>query len=317
MTLSAPALGLPQLSHYAASIDWLFLGLTLFSLAFLVPIFAAIAYFCVKYRRDATGVDRTHRLVGGRQRVIELVWTLVPFAMTLVFFVWAARLYVDWATPPPGALEIDVVAKQWMWKFQHPGGQREINTLHVPMGVPVKLVMASQDVIHSLFLPALRIKRDVVPGRVSTLWFQADGTGVFPLHCTEFCGTDHSVMGGTLIVLPPADYQSWLDHAQPEASLAAAGEALFRQFGCSGCHGADAAVHAPALGGLFGTTVHLADGREVVADETYLRDSILQPRRDIVAGYAPIMPSFAGQLGEDDLLKLIAYLKSLPAGARP
>lgn len=309
-------LGLPEVSHYAASLDHLFLGMVLLSVAFIVPIGIAIVYFCVKYRRGSAA-DRTHRMVASHQRVLELSWMLIPFAITLVFFVWAARLYVEWASPPVGALEIEVVGKQWMWKFQHPGGQREINTLHVPMGVPVKLVMISQDVIHSMYLPELRIKRDALPGRYTTLWFRAEHPGAYRLRCTEFCGTDHSTMGGQLIVMAPADYQSWLDHAGTDMSLAAGGEALFRKFGCSGCHGAHANVHAPSLGGLFGTTVHTADGRAVLADEAYIRDCLLLPKRNIVAGYPPIMPSFQGQLGEDDLLQLIAYIRSLPPGARP
>lgn len=314
--LPAPHIGLPQVSAYAAAYDWLFVALFVLSLFFFTPIVISIVYFAIKYRAGSAA-DRREEDRPTRQHVIEASWMLIPFLLTLVICIWAARLYVVWATPPAGALEIAVVGKQWMWQFQHPGGQREINTLHVPAGQPVKLLITSQDVVHSLFLPALRIKMDAIPGRYTHLWFTAKETGEFRLHCTEFCGTDHSLMGGQLIVMPPAEYQAWLSHVGTDMSLAAAGEGLFRQFGCSGCHGANATIHAPSLGGLFGTTVRTADGRDVLADEGYIRDCITLPDKNRVAGYPPLMPSFRGKIGEDDLLKLIAYIRSLPPGARP
>ena len=305
-----------ELSDYAAEYDRLFIGMCLVSLLFLLPIAIAIVYFAIRYHKTSAA-DRSAPVGRRRHLLIEIAWTVIPFSVLAIFYVWAARMYVDWANPPPGALEIAVVGKQWMWTFQHPGGQREINDLHVPAGRPVKLLMTSQDVIHSLFLPDLRIKMDAIPGRYTQLWFTARTPGAYRLHCAEYCGTDHSTMGGRLIVLTPADYQAWLDRAGADLSLAAAGGALFRRFGCGGCHGADAAIHAPSLGGLYGSTVHTADGRAVLADDQYIRDCILEPKRNIVAGYAPLMPTFAGQVGEDDLLKLIAYIRSLPPGARP
>jgi cytochrome c oxidase subunit II len=264
----------------------------------------------VRYRRGRPA-DRTHPV---NQKVgLEISWALVPFLLILGFYVWATSLYFELNRPPPGALEIDVVAKQWMWKFQHPGGQREIDELHVPVGEPVKLVMASQDVIHSLFIPALRIKQDVVPGRYTTMWFTADTPGIYKLQCAEFCGTDHSVMGGRFVVMDPADYAGWLEESDVDQGLAARGEVLFRTYGCSGCHGTAATVHAPSLEGLYGSPVPLADGSVVTADEQYIRDSILLPQSQIAAGYPPIMPTFQNVLGEDEVLELVAYLKSRAA----
>jgi cytochrome c oxidase subunit 2 len=272
------------------------------------PVFILMLVFALKYRRGRTAnrKHRTDRSVG-----LETSWAVVPFVLLLVFYVWATWLFVELHNPPDGALEINVVAKQWMWKFQHPGGQREIDTLHVPIDTPVKLTMASQDVIHSLFIPALRIKQDVVPDRYTTLWFTADRPGEWRLECAEFCGTNHSVMGGRFVTMSQQAYADWLRTADVDATLAAAGAALFRARGCSGCHGPAATVHAPPLEGLYGAPVPLADGTIVTADEQYIRDSILLPQKQIAAGYPRIMPTFANQLGEEDVLKLVAYVKSL------
>src|SRR5690349_7899969 len=210
--------------------------------------------------------------------------------------------------PPPGAAELFVLGKQWMWKVEHPGGEGEIDELHVPVGRPVRLVMTSQDVIHSFFLPAFRVKRDVLPGRYESLWFEATKTGEFPILCAEFCGLDHSHMKGRVVVLSENDYARWLAVQPPGDTLAVAGAVLFRELGCSGCHEGRGPVRAPRLDGLFGRRVPLQDGSVVVADERYIRDSILQPKREVAAGYAPVMPSFAGQIGEDEVLKLVAYI---------
>jgi cytochrome c oxidase subunit 2 len=208
-------------------------------------------------------------------------------------------------------MQIFIVGKQWMWKAQHPGGQREINELHVPLGQTVRLVLTSQDVIHSFYIPAFRLKHDVVPGQYETFWFKATEPGEFRLQCAEYCGTQHAHMGGKVVVMRPAEYAQWLTNQGSSETLAQQGEALFRKYGCSGCHGANSTVHAPSLAGVYGSLVHLEGGATVVADDRYIRDSILLPRSQIVAGYPPIMPSFAGQIGEDDLLKLVAYIQSL------
>jgi len=245
------------------------------------------------------------------RRRVELAWTLTPLLLFVAAFIWGSELYFEHAAAPSNALQVYVVARQWMWKAQHTGGQREINELHLPRGYPVQLVMTSEDVIHSFFVPAFRVKQDVLPGRYTSLWFVPTKTGDFHLFCAEYCGTEHARMGGRIIVMDAAEYERWLSASTGPATMATHGAALFRQYGCSGCHSAGATVRAPRLEGLFGKPVHLAGGGTVVADERYIRDSILLPRKDVVVGYEPIMPSYAGQIGEQDLLDLIAYIKSL------
>ncbi|HEY1259001.1 MAG TPA: cytochrome c oxidase subunit II [Stellaceae bacterium] len=264
--------------------------------------------FCLQYRggRSVSRADPTQK-----SWVWEIGWTVGSLAAFLVLFVWGAAIYIWLYKSPKGDLEIFVVGKQWMWKIEHPGGQREIDALHVPVDKTVRLVLASQDVIHSFFIPAFRIKHDVVPGTYETVWFKATKTGSYQIECSEFCGTEHARMRGLVTVMTAPAYAHWLSDQGGEGSLAQQGEALFRKYGCSGCHGANSTVHAPSLEGVYGSLVHLQDGSTVRADERYLRDCILLPRTQTVAGYPPIMPNFSGQLGEDDLVKLIAYIRSL------
>jgi cytochrome c oxidase subunit 2 len=295
-------------SAYARQVDILIWSFTGLIVLLLVPIVACLVWFAVRYRKGSRA-DRSNPPTHGLR--LELTWTGVPFLATLVFFGWAAQLYSRQWAPPADALEIDLIAKQWMFKAEHPGGQGEIDELHVPAERPVRLVMTSQDVIHSLFLPALRLKQDILPDRYTTLWFEADTPGEYALRCAEYCGSEHSAMGGRFVVMRPADYAAWLATFSVDRTLAEEGEILFRRLGCSGCHGASAVVHAPWLEGIYGTPQPLADGSIVTADAQYIRDSILQPKRQIVAGYRPIMPSFAGQVSEADLLRLVAYIKSL------
>jgi cytochrome c oxidase subunit 2 len=298
---------LSEASSMAPRIDLLFWFMIVLCLVVAFGVFVVAVYFMVKYRRGSRA-DRSDR--HKQSTGIESTWTLIPLAIFFGVFVWSAVLYVQLRTPPANAETIYVVAKQWMWKIQHPGGQREINTLHVPLGKPIKLMMTSQDVIHSFSVPAFRVKEDVLPGRYTQLWFTPTELGHFRLFCNQYCGLDHSKMDGEIIVMRPAAYARWLDqHAGPE-SLAAQGAQLFRSSGCSGCHGANASVHAPDLDGIYGRTVHLSGGGTAIADDRYIRDSILLPDSQVVAGYAPIMPSFQGQLSQSDLLALIAYLKS-------
>lgn len=299
-------IGLPQASTFAGRIDGLFDTLLALCAVVVLGVFVAMIWFCVKYRHGS-GADRSgepHQRLG-----VELTWTLIPFVMFIAIFGWSIKLWVELRTPPQDATPIYVVAKQWMWKVQHPGGQREIDQLHVPLGQPIRLVMTSQDVIHSFYVPAFRVKQDVLPGRYTQLWFTATQTGAFDLFCAEFCGTDHARMGGQVIVLTPADYAQWL-HAHAGIGLAAQGATLFRRLGCSGCHDPQSGVHAPDLNGLYGSTVPLSDGTQILADERYLHDSIMLPKSQVAAGYAPIMPSYAGRIGEDDVLALVAYLKT-------
>jgi len=300
-----------EISAHAASVDHLFVAVALLVLALSAPVFILTIVFAVKYRAGKPA-NRKHASRGNVW--IEISWAGIPFLLILIFFVQATRLFATLHTPPANAMEIDAVGKQWMWKFQHPEGQQEINELHVPIGTPVKITLASQDVIHSLFIPALRIKQDAVPGRYTDLWFQADQAGSYPLLCAEFCGINHSLMGGHFIAMTPGDYATWLQRSRVDDTLASQGAALFRSKGCSGCHGASATVHAPPLEGVFGSTVPLQDGTTVIADAQYIRDSILLPRSQIAAGYPPIMPTFQGQLSEDEVLKLVAYVESLGTG---
>jgi len=306
-----------QASTYAAQSDLLAFLFGLLVALLSLPVFILMIVFSVKYRRGKPA-DRTHRT--NRNIWMEVSWALIPFVLVLGFYIWSTRLFIELRSPPASAININVVAKQWMWKAQHGGGQGELNQLHVPSGEPVKLTLASQDVIHSLYIPALRIKQDVLPGRYATMWFTADRPGIYKMMCAEFCGADHSAMGGELIVLSPADYARWLEQIGSTDSLAAQGATLFRAAGCSGCHGPAATIHAPDLNGLYGRPVPLQDGSVVRADERYIHDSILLPQSQIAAGYPPVMPTYTKQLDEGDVLKLVAYIKSLgskPKGSEP
>jgi cytochrome c oxidase subunit 2 len=304
----------PGASSYAGDVDLLFAGLLAMTTAVVLLLLILLITFAVRYR-IGSAADRSHRI--RKSWHWEIGWTAVTLAGFLGLFVWGASLYLQVYGEPDDALAIYVVGKQWMWKVQHPGGAREINELHVPVGRSVRLIMASQDVIHSFFIPGFRIKHDVVPGRYQSLWFRPEKSGVFQLLCAEFCGTDHSRMTGRVVVMEPAAYETWLSRQDVTGTLATEGAALFRQLGCSGCHLGRGTVRAPPLEGLYGKPVPLQDGTFAVADERYIRDSILLPNSQVAAGYAPLMPSFAGRVGEDELIRLVAYIKSLAReGAR-
>lgn len=295
-------------SAYAHKVDVLFVGFSALVLLLTLPVFVLLIVFAVKYRRGQVA-DRTRP--ASRNVWLETSWAVVPFLLTLGFFGYATWLFLDEREAPPDALEIHAVGRQWMWKFEHPGGQREINELHVPAGRPVRVVLSSQDVIHSLFLPALRLKQDAVPGRYTSLWFIADRPGTYALRCAEFCGMDHSVMGGRFVVMDDGAYARWLGQSGTDGSLAEQGAVLFRDLGCSGCHSTRSTRRAPPLEGLYGRSTPLDDGRVVIADDQYLHDSILYPQQAVAAGYASIMPTFAGQVSEAELMRLVAYLKAL------
>jgi cytochrome c oxidase subunit 2 len=307
-------LGTPeQASTIAPRVDHLLYAVTGVTGGVAIAIFATMVAFGIRYRAGSQA-PRDHDIAAAQARArrrIEVAWTVTPLLLFLGAFAWGARLYVLRAQAPTDAIEIFVVAKQWMWKLQHAGGQREIDELHVPEGQAVKLIMTSEDVIHSFFVPAFRLKQDVLPGRYTEMWFTPTQVGRFHLFCAEFCGTDHARMGGDIVVMTPADFEQWLAGHRTGPDMATRGEALFREYGCSGCHGQNAVVHAPNLAGLFGKPVPLADGTVTVADERYIRDSILLPLKEVAAGYEPIMPSFAGKIDDDDILDLTAYVKSL------
>jgi cytochrome c oxidase subunit II len=300
---------LPEASTHAARVDQIFYGLLLLSGLTLLLVFGLILALSIRYRRGSAAKRGPLPEIVSRE--FEIGWTAATLFLFAFLFWWAASADLGSLAAPAGALEIHVVAKQWMWKTQHPNGAREINALHVPVDKPVRLVMTSQDVIHSFFVPAFRVKQDVVPGREAEIWFQATKTGVFPLLCAEYCGTDHSMMLGRITVMRQEDYADWLTK-QPEGDdLAQEGAKLFVSQGCSGCHAEASKVHAPRLGGVYGGIVQLSDGRTIKADDGYIRDSILQPNRDIVAGFEPIMPSYSGLLDDGDIQSLVAYIRSM------
>ena len=300
-------------SAYAGQLDTLFGALLLYSVVLLGALTALIVYFCIRYRAGSKA-DRT---VSGSKRSehwLEIGWAGVLFATFLAFFFWAGELYLDIYRGREDAPTINVLGKQWMWKVEHPDGAREINTLHVPVGQTIRLRLSSADVIHSFFVPALRLKKDAVPGMHNTAWFTATQTGTYHLLCAEYCGANHSRMRGEVIVMRQADYQRWLTREGHEVGPEASGKQLFRSYGCSGCHLGDKNVRAPGLAGIYGRAVPLANGRIVKVDEAYLRDSILTPAKQVVAGYDPIMPSFAGRISEGELQSIIAYIRSLRPG---
>ncbi len=301
------ALWPPSASATAVEADHLILAFTVLTLLLVGPIFVGITWFAVRYR-DGRNVNRKHR--EDRDRRLEVSWMLIPFVLTLIFFAWGARMYDGQQHPPANAMEISAIGRQWMWKFQHPGGQAEINDLHVPAGQPIVIRMISQDVIHSLYIPALRIQMETLPGRYTQLWFNADRPGTYRLFCSEYCGTDHSNMDGLLTVMKPADYAAWLAQAGSDLSLAAGGGRLFSSYGCAGCHLGTGTVRAPSLVGLYGQPVPLESGGTVIASDTYIRDKILNPNHNKIAGFKQVMPSFAGLIPEEDLIRLIAYIKS-------
>lgn len=295
-----------QASTIAGQVDTLFYVLLGVSTVIVFIVFGLILFFAIRYRKG-NNVNRV-RQYGGEMR-LEIFWTGATLGVGLVVFAWAANLFFAESRPPSNALEIYVVGQQWMWKIQHPDGQREINELHIPVGVPVKLIMISQDVIHSFYVPDFRVKADLLPGRYTTLWFEASKPGEYHLFCAEYCGAQHAGMGGTVYALDPAAYQQWLSSSEP--SLASVGEGLFQKYGCVSCHLVDGSGTGPSLVGIFGTTVQFEDGRTATVDESYLRRSILNPQADIVAGYSGVMPTFEGQLSEEELVQLIDYVKSL------
>ena len=302
-------------SNFAPDVDHLLFYLVAVSVFFTVLIFASIFYFAIRYRRRS---DNELPKPIHASLVLEIAWSVIPFGLTMIMFAWGANIFFKESRPPKDAMQIYVVAKQWMWKLQHMEGQREINELHIPVGRPVKLTMTSEDAIHSFFVPAFRTKQDVVPGRYSTTWFTATKPGKYHLFCAEYCGTKHSGMTGWIYAMEPQDYQAWLSGGRSFGSLAENGEKLFQDLACGNCHKADGSGRCPSLVGLYGRSVQLADGRFVDADEAYLRESILQPNAKIVAGYQPLMPTFQGQVTEEGVLELIEYIKSLapaPAGA--
>lgn len=303
---------LPIASNFAAETDHILIALLVLSSAMLVLVLGMMIIFAIRYRAGSK-LDRRTLLT--KTWRLETSWTIAIGLGFFGLFYWGASVFLHEFHPPADAIKISVVGKRWMWKFEHPGGQREINTLHIPVGSPVQLLMTSEDVIHDVGIPAFRLKYDVLPGRYTTMWFIAQVPGTYELFCDQLCGADHSLMRGHVVAMAPARYQQWLERNGTSNGLVAEGKRLFVQLGCAGCHGGNGTVRAPDLAGVFDSPVPLSDGTAVIADDKYLRDSILFPKRQIVASYKPVMPSFNGKISDADLEKLLAYIKSL--GAEP
>lgn len=296
-----------QASKFAEEVDLFYLLLWLMTIVFSVGIALAAGFFMLKYKRKSVG-EIPEQIEGAMK--LELTWTIIPFIISLGIFAWGAKLYYQMYTPPSEALEIFVTGKQWMWRAQHPDGQREINTLHVPIGRRVKLTMTSEDVIHAYFIPAFRTKADLVPGRYTTSWFEATKAGNYHLFCAEYCGTEHSGMIGTITVMDPADYQAWLSGVSKESPVIA-GQKLFSSLACNTCHLENGQGRGPRLNELYGKTAKLNNGVVVDVNDAYIRESILNPTAKVVEKYEPVMPVFQGQVSEEQIQQLIAYIKSI------
>ncbi|HEX9735853.1 MAG TPA: cytochrome c oxidase subunit II [Thermoanaerobaculia bacterium] len=300
-------------STLASKVDALYFFALAVSAFFSLLIAVLIFFFFVRYRRRIDGPQVGERIHGSTP--LEIVWSAIPFVITMVMFVWGAMVYYEKSQVPADAEEFLATGKQWMWKFQHPEGHREINALHVPVGKRIRITMTSEDVIHSLFIPAFRIKQDVLPGRYTTLWFEATRPGTYHLFCAEYCGAEHSRMIGSVYVMEQDDYQDWLSGGRSGLTPAESGAALFTQHACDTCHKEQRTGRGPSLHGIAGQQVRLASGRTLTRDDAYLRQSIVHPGAELVAGYPLLMPTFQGQITEEGILHLIAYLKSLSAPA--
>jgi cytochrome c oxidase subunit 2 len=297
-----------QASNFAGNVDTLFSFILLTCLFFSVLVTLLIILAALKYKRKTVGE------VGSADHgnmVLEVGWTLIPLVIALGMFAWGAAVYVNYRTAPKDTLDIYVVGKQWMWKLQQPNGRKEVNELHVPVNRNIKLIMGSEDVIHDFYVPAFRVKMDVVPGRYNTMWFRPTKIGKYHFFCSQYCGTNHAVMGGWVTVMDPAEYAAWLSDEGGDLNPVAAGEKLFSQLACNTCHLPNGTGRGPSMNGVYQGKVLLADGSTVTADEAYIRESILQPKAKIVAGYQPVMPTFQGLVTEEQIMNLTAYIKSL------
>ena len=304
---------IPFIPESASTMSWkvdaLYFYLSGVTVFFTLLISIILVFFVIRYRRR-TPYEIPRPIAGSHK--LETLWTVIPFVIAMTMFAWGARVYFEQYSPPENAIEIYVVGKQWMWKIQHSTGQREINELHIPVGRKVKLIMTSEDVIHDFFVPAFRMKADVVPGIYTSEWFEATKPGTYHLFCAEYCGMNHSGMIGSVIVMEPREFDNWLSGNAGNQTPAVAGQQLYQSLGCVSCHGANGeGGRGPTLAGLFGRQTLLSTGQTVRADEAYIRESIINPQAKLVAGFGPIMPTFQGQVNEDQLVQLLAFIKSL------
>ncbi|HKO95503.1 MAG TPA: cytochrome c oxidase subunit II [Pyrinomonadaceae bacterium] len=299
----------PSASTISGKVDALYFYLSGVTIFFTLLISGVLIFFVIKYRRR-TPFEIPRPIAGSHK--LETLWSVIPFIIAMSMFAWGAQVYFQMYRPPNNAVEVYVVGKQWMWKIQHSTGQREINELHVPAGRKIKLIMTSEDVIHDFFVPAFRVKADVLPGRYTTQWFEATTPGTYHLFCAEFCGMNHSGMIGSIVVMQPTQFDEWLSGSSGQQSPAVAGQQLYESLGCVSCHGAQGeGGRGPELTGLFGKQVFLTNGQTVVADEGYVRESIENPSAKLVNGFGPIMPTFQGQVTPDQLIQIMAFIKSL------
>ncbi len=313
----------PSASEAATPIDMLMFAINAIAIVFSLLIFLLVIFLTIRYRQGSR-VDRSNPPV--HSTVLELVWTTIPSILVLGIFVWSAYLFLQKSKVPANSTEIHVIGKQWMWKIQHPNGRWENNELHVPRGQAIRLVMTSEDVIHSFFIPAFRMKQDVVPGTFTNMWFKPTEVGEYHLFCAEYCGMKHSTMAGTVYVMEPGDYQRWLNEGNPAQSVAAVGAQLFRENGCSGCHNPGSSVRAPVLEGIYGRSVPVqipeagkpleqTAAKAIIADDRYLHDAIVLPEKEVAAGFRPIMPTFKNRLTEEQIFQLIAYIRQMKIGS--
>ena len=302
----------PEASKIAADTDALYFFLVGISIIGMVAVCILVFGFSIRYRKDrhpeATQIEGS--------TLLEATWTIIPLALFMVCFVWGALLYFRIYDPPTNAMNIYIVGKQWMWKAEHPGGQHEIDSLHVPINQAVRLTMISQDVFHSFSIPAFRVKREVIPGRYTTVWFEATEPGTYHLFCTQYCGTLHSQMIGQIVAMRPEEYQAWIAGSTSGTSLAQNGERLFASLGCNACHTGEANGRGPNLAAAYGTKLQLTNGSSVTVDDAFLRDAILNPSMHVTTGYAPIMPTYQGQVSEEGLIDLVEYIKNLNSNYR-
>jgi len=310
--LHSSALFPAEASTIAPWTDALYFFLLAMTLVGLLLVGALVFYFSIRYRQEKNPVATQ---VEG-STLLEATWTIIPLAIFLVTFVWGALLYFRIYNPPTNAMNIYIVGKQWMWKAEHPGGQHEINALHIPIGRPVQLTMISQDVFHSFSIPDFRVKREVIPGRYSTVWFQATEAGSYHLFCTQYCGTAHSAMIGQIVAMTPEDYTKWTEQSTSGMSLAQNGERLYASMGCNACHNGTASARGPNLAGVYGSKLQLANGGQVLVNDAYLRDAILNPSQHVTAGFNPIMPTYQGQISEEGLIDLVEFIKNLDSNYR-
>ena len=302
----------PEASRIAPEMDALYFFMVLVSLVGLTVVILLVVGFSILYNKKrhpiATQIEGS--------TLLEATWTIIPLGLFLIMFVWGALLYFRIYTPPANAMNIYVVGKQWMWKAEHPGGQHEIDALHVPTGRAVQLTIISQDVFHSFSIPAFRVKREAIPGRYTTVWFEATEPGTYHLFCTQYCGTNHSQMIGEVVVMTPGDFKQWLAGSTSGNSLAQNGEKLFASLSCNACHNPRPDSRGPNLVGVYGSRLTLSSGQTITVDDGYLRQAILNPSEHMTQGYAPIMPTYQGQISEEGVFSLVEYLKHLDSDYR-